>query len=52
ILDFMFLAKLPVQSTTSLRHLKEAHQQFHDNKLVFVNLGICKNFCIPKLHAL
>ncbi|KAM6491400.1 hypothetical protein JOM56_013174 [Amanita muscaria] len=45
LLDFMFLAQNPVISACSLK-------TFHENKAVFVDLGIREHFLIPKLHAL
>jgi hypothetical protein len=51
IIDFIFISQLPVQSSKSLHALKQALQLFHDNKSIFVDLGIRENFNIPKLHA-
>ncbi|KAJ3966648.1 hypothetical protein EV361DRAFT_872222, partial [Lentinula raphanica] len=50
LLDFMFLAQYPVHSTSSLRTLSNALNLFHDNKYIFVDLGIRSNFHIPKIH--
>lgn len=52
ILDFTFLAQYPAHSTETLRELKDARHQFHENKEIFRQLGIRTNFRIPKLHAL
>jgi hypothetical protein len=51
-LDFLFLARLCRHSTHTLHQLKNALKMFHDNKSIFVNLNIHKNFKIPKLHSL
>lgn len=32
--------------------LEDALERFHDNKQVFINLGIRNNFNLPKLHSL
>ncbi|KAG2085581.1 uncharacterized protein F5147DRAFT_792834 [Suillus discolor] len=51
LLDFMYLAQYPCHSTETLQLLDEALDLFHENKLIFVNLGIRTNFNLPKLHA-
>ena len=50
LLDFLFLAQLPVHTTDSLNLLDEALHSFHDNKGIFITLGIRTNFNLPKLH--
>ena len=50
-LDFMYLARLPIQSSKTLDLLDKALQAFHDNIKIFVDLGIRTNFNIPKLHS-
>ena len=52
ILDFLYLAQYPVHTTKTLELMKDALDCFHDNKVIFVDLGIRSNFNIPKLHAL
>ncbi|KAH9173192.1 hypothetical protein EDB89DRAFT_2113987 [Lactarius sanguifluus] len=52
LLDFLYLAQLPSHTTETLLHLEESLARFHDNKDVFVDLGICKHFIIPKVHSL
>ncbi|KAH9939740.1 uncharacterized protein BXZ73DRAFT_43384 [Epithele typhae] len=52
ILDFIYLAHLPRHSTTTLTLLRDALATFHANKQVFVDLGLCPHFNIPKLHWL
>ncbi|KAG1771513.1 hypothetical protein EDD22DRAFT_947948 [Suillus occidentalis] len=51
LLDFLYLAQYPCHSSKTLSLLDEALTLFHDNKQIFVNLGICNNFNLPKLHA-
>ncbi|KAM6491269.1 hypothetical protein JOM56_013508 [Amanita muscaria] len=41
----------PLHSTTTLRLLRQALDQFHKNKSIFLDLGIRENFEIPKIHA-
>ena len=50
-LDFLYLACLPSQTTKTLILLRQALQAFHENKAIFVDLGIQWNFNIPKIHA-
>ncbi|KAJ3711351.1 hypothetical protein C8R42DRAFT_728691 [Lentinula raphanica] len=50
LLDFLFLAQYPVHSTTTLSLLLDALDHFHDNKEIFIDLGIRSNFHIPKIH--
>jgi len=52
ILDFLYLAQLPVHTSETLKLLQVALDTFHDNKSIFVDLGIRENFNIPKLHSL
>ncbi|KAG1739364.1 hypothetical protein EDD22DRAFT_787098 [Suillus occidentalis] len=51
LLDFLYLAQYPCHSTETLQLLDEALDLFHENKLIFVELGIRNNFNLPKLHA-
>ncbi|KAF8261591.1 hypothetical protein EI94DRAFT_1605749 [Lactarius quietus] len=52
LLDFLFLAQLPSHLSTTLARIEDSLSRFHNNKDIFVNLGICDNFNIPKLHSL
>ncbi|KZT11770.1 uncharacterized protein LAESUDRAFT_640854, partial [Laetiporus sulphureus 93-53] len=51
VLDFIYYAHFEIHSEESLTLLTEAWQEFHHNKDVFVQLGACANFNIPKFHA-
>ncbi|KAG1828595.1 hypothetical protein DFJ58DRAFT_672192 [Suillus subalutaceus] len=51
LLNFVYLAQYPCHSTKTLQLLDEALDLFHENKLIFVDLGIRNNFNLPKLHA-
>ncbi|KAJ3554685.1 hypothetical protein NM688_g2979 [Phlebia brevispora] len=50
LLDFVYLAQYPIHSDESLRSLEDALQRFHENKHIFVDLGVRQDFDIPKLH--
>jgi hypothetical protein len=52
LLDFLYLAQLPVHSTETLAHMALCLNDFHDNKQIFIDLGIQEDFNIPKLHGL
>ncbi|KAJ3711133.1 hypothetical protein DFJ43DRAFT_1108174 [Lentinula guzmanii] len=52
LIDFLHIAQYPVHSTTTLGLLSNALTRFHDNKGVFIDLGIRSNFQIPKIHFL
>ena len=50
-LNFLYLACLLIQSSKTLDLLDQALQAFHNNIKIFIDLGIRKNFNIPKLHS-
>ncbi|KAH9168125.1 hypothetical protein EDB89DRAFT_1889949 [Lactarius sanguifluus] len=52
ILDFTYLAQFPSHTTDTLNRLEDCLTQFHDNKDVFLDLGVRNHFKIPKLHSL
>jgi hypothetical protein len=52
LLDFLYLAQLPSHTTDTLLRLEDSLARFHDNKNVFLNLGVCKQFNYPKVHSL
>lgn len=52
ILDFLYLAQYPVQTTETLECLDDALNRFHQNKQIFVDIGVRSNFNLPKVHAL
>ena len=51
LLDFMYISQLPLIWTNHLDLLERALDEFHDNKTIFVDLGIRAAFNLPKLHA-
>ena len=52
LLDFLFLAQFPSHTATTLTRLDDALARFHENKEVFVELGIRNHFNLPKIHSL
>ena len=52
LLDFLFLAQFQSHTSETLTQLEDCLAEFHNNKAVFVDLGIWKDFNIPKLHSL
>jgi hypothetical protein len=52
ILDFIYLAQFPSQTTDTLNRLEASLSQFHENKGVFLDLELCTQFKIPKIHSL
>jgi len=52
LLDFLFLAQFQCHTSDTLSWLEGYLAAFHNNKAVFLDLGIRCNFHIPKLHSL
>jgi hypothetical protein len=52
LLDFLYLAQLPSHTPHTLLRLEESLARFHENKAVFVELGVRDNFLFPKIHSL
>ncbi|KAN0075394.1 hypothetical protein V8E55_011417 [Tylopilus felleus] len=52
LLDFLYLAQYPMHTSSTLTLLQNALKQFHDNKAIFVELGVRSHFKLPKLHSL
>ncbi|KAJ7078689.1 hypothetical protein B0H15DRAFT_924756 [Mycena belliarum] len=50
VLDFLHLAQYPMHTSETLSHQANALRRFHDNKSIFVDLGVRDNFNLPKLH--
>jgi hypothetical protein len=51
LIDFIYLSKLAVHSTQTLKLLDGALHEFHSNRSIFIDLGIREHFNIPKLHS-
>jgi hypothetical protein len=52
LLDFLYLAQLPSQTTDTLARLERSLVLFHENKEVFTDLGVRDHFNVPKIHSL
>jgi hypothetical protein len=53
VLDFLYLAQLPSHTTTSLSQRFEGSlTRFHNNKDIFLDLGVREHFNLPKIHSL
>ena len=52
LLDFLYLTQLPSHTSDTLLRLEESLARFHDNKDVFIDLGVRKQFYYPKVHSL
>ncbi|KAJ7595842.1 hypothetical protein C8J56DRAFT_1160182 [Mycena floridula] len=52
MLDFLYQAQYPIHSEATLQELDRSLQEFHDNKHIFIDLGVREHFNIPKLHFL
>ena len=50
--DFLFLAQFECHTSGTLSQLEDCLAAFHNNKAVFIDLGIRENFDIPKFHSL
>ncbi|KAG6825968.1 hypothetical protein H0H92_001684, partial [Tricholoma furcatifolium] len=50
LLDFLYIAQYPIHTDESLCLLDTALDDFHQNKQIFIDLGIRETFNIPKLH--
>ena len=50
VLDFIYLARYPIHTSETLGQMNDALHMFHLNHDIFISLGICKHFNIPKLH--
>ncbi|KAJ7826003.1 hypothetical protein B0H14DRAFT_3088530 [Mycena olivaceomarginata] len=48
-LDFLYHSQYPIHSTETVDALTADLRSFHNNKLIFIDLGIHDNFKIPKL---
>ncbi|KAG0698923.1 hypothetical protein DFH29DRAFT_983698 [Suillus ampliporus] len=51
ILNFLYLAQYPCHSDLTLELLSKALNRFHDNKDIFMDLGIHSSFNLLKLHS-
>jgi len=52
LLNFLYLAQFTSHTSKTIRRLHDSLAVFHNNKAIFVNLGVQEHFNIPKLHSL
>ncbi|KAI9430371.1 hypothetical protein H4582DRAFT_2063875 [Lactarius indigo] len=52
LLDFVYLAQYPSHSRQTLQRLEECLARFHENKDVFIDLGVRRHMDLPKVHSL
>lgn len=52
ILDFIYIAQYPAHDSVTLGYLDDALHRFHQYRHYFVDIGIRKDFNIPKFHSL
>ena len=50
VLDFIYLARYPIHTSETIDQMHDALHDFHQNRDIFISLGIRKDFNIPKLH--
>jgi hypothetical protein len=52
LLDFLFLTQYQCHTTHTISRLDDSLSAFHENKEVFLDLGVREHFNFPKLHSL
>jgi hypothetical protein len=52
LLDFIYYSQFQLHTSSTLEKLEKTLKTFHENKQIFIELGIRKHFNIPKLHAI
>ncbi|KAG6827066.1 hypothetical protein H0H92_013335 [Tricholoma furcatifolium] len=52
VIDFIYYAQLHTHTSETLAMLDCAYNTFHENKDIFVRLGVREHFNIPKLHQM
>ncbi|KAG2157803.1 uncharacterized protein EDB93DRAFT_1246845 [Suillus bovinus] len=52
VLDFIYYAQFHSHTLQSLNALQSALDEFYEHKHIFVDLGVCGDFNIPKLHSM
>jgi hypothetical protein len=52
LMDFLYLAQYGSHTSDTISELQDCLMRFHDNKDVFLDLGIRRQFNLPKLHSL
>jgi hypothetical protein len=52
VIDFIYYSQLQVHTSMTLKSLQNALEAFHENKKIFVDVGIREHFNVPKIHVL
>jgi hypothetical protein len=52
LLNFLFVTQYESQTSDTISWMQDHLRQFHDNKAIFVELGVCTQFNLLKLHSL
>ena len=52
LMDFLFLAQYKSHTSNTISQMRDCLIQFHDNKVIFVDLRVQRQFNLPKLHSL
>src|SRR5258708_24892106 len=52
LLDFLFLAQYESHTSDTISQMQDQLRQFHENKVVFLDLGMHMQFNLLKLHSL
>ncbi|KAF9235433.1 hypothetical protein BU15DRAFT_89590 [Melanogaster broomeanus] len=52
VLDFIYYAQYQSHTEATLHKMDDALKLFHQNKAVFIDLGIRSDFNIPKIHSM
>jgi hypothetical protein len=52
IIDFIYYARMQHHTEATLKKLDKAWEAWHENKEIFIQLGIREEFNIPKLHSM
>ncbi|KIK25343.1 hypothetical protein PISMIDRAFT_66540, partial [Pisolithus microcarpus 441] len=52
LLDFIYYAQLQRHTDTTLAAMDESLKTFHDHKDVLLELEVCEDFNVPKIHSL
>jgi hypothetical protein len=52
LMDFLFLAQYKSHTSDTISQMQDHLIQFHDNKAIFLDLGVRTQFNLPKLHSL
>ncbi len=52
LMDFLYLAQYKSHMSKTISKMEDSLIRFHENKDIFVDLGIWEDFGLPKFHSL